>query len=297
MHKGVKCLDIYTGRIYISRDVVFDENVFPFASLHPNAGALLKQEILLLPSNASFSSEGVQNVDNHVSPIVPLSDIHQVEEAPASSRDQTDTQISSKIDFANQPENDKTDTESEDDSLEHSLDSRDPEASQHEEDSPARSALTPPCCPEEARGGHTPLATGQAPPGMIVDNASLSITPPRPSPSLSPGARSEADSSLGSSVAADDGGRNTSDDISSPLSASNDEPPFAPTDEPIAVRTRLQKGIRNPKQYTDGMLSSTGEPYTLTEAFGDPNWRKAMEEEYNALIQIGILSLQIEIKI
>jgi hypothetical protein len=75
MHKGVKCLDISTGRIYISRDVVFDENVFPFASLHPNAGALLKQEILLLPSNASFYSEGVENIDNHVSPIVPLSDI------------------------------------------------------------------------------------------------------------------------------------------------------------------------------------------------------------------------------
>jgi hypothetical protein len=36
--KGVKCLDIKTGRRYISRDVVFDENVFPFASLHPNAG-------------------------------------------------------------------------------------------------------------------------------------------------------------------------------------------------------------------------------------------------------------------
>jgi histone deacetylase 1/2 len=33
------------------------------------------------------------------------------------------------------------------------------------------------------------------------------------------------------------------------------------------------------------MLSSTSEPYTLTEALGDPNWRKAMEEEYNALIQ------------
>jgi hypothetical protein len=33
------------------------------------------------------------------------------------------------------------------------------------------------------------------------------------------------------------------------------------------------------------MLSSIGEPYTLTEALGDPNWRKAMEEEYNALIQ------------
>jgi histone deacetylase 1/2 len=37
-HKGFKCLDIATGRIYISRDVVFDENIFPFADLHPNAG-------------------------------------------------------------------------------------------------------------------------------------------------------------------------------------------------------------------------------------------------------------------
>jgi hypothetical protein len=50
MHKGFKCLDISEGRVYISRDVVFDEIVFPFAQLHPNAGACLRSEILLLPS-------------------------------------------------------------------------------------------------------------------------------------------------------------------------------------------------------------------------------------------------------
>jgi len=49
MHKGFKCLDPKEGRVYISRDVVFDESVFPFASLHPNAGARLKSEIALLP--------------------------------------------------------------------------------------------------------------------------------------------------------------------------------------------------------------------------------------------------------
>jgi hypothetical protein len=32
MHKGYKCLDRRTGRIYISRDVIFDEAVFPFAT-------------------------------------------------------------------------------------------------------------------------------------------------------------------------------------------------------------------------------------------------------------------------
>jgi hypothetical protein len=49
LHKGFKCLDVAAGRVYISRDVVFDENVFPFASLHSNAGARLRSEILLLP--------------------------------------------------------------------------------------------------------------------------------------------------------------------------------------------------------------------------------------------------------
>jgi hypothetical protein len=50
MHKGFKCLDIPTGRIYISRDVVFDEQIFPFADLHANAGARLRSEIELLPN-------------------------------------------------------------------------------------------------------------------------------------------------------------------------------------------------------------------------------------------------------
>ena len=51
MHKGFKCLDIAEGRIYISRDIVFDEDVYPFAKLHPNAGARLRSEILLLPTS------------------------------------------------------------------------------------------------------------------------------------------------------------------------------------------------------------------------------------------------------
>jgi histone deacetylase 1/2 len=29
-HKGYKCLHIPSNRVYISRDVVFDENAFPF---------------------------------------------------------------------------------------------------------------------------------------------------------------------------------------------------------------------------------------------------------------------------
>jgi hypothetical protein len=45
MHKGYKCLDISTGRVYISRDVIFDEEIFPFSELHENAGARLRAEL------------------------------------------------------------------------------------------------------------------------------------------------------------------------------------------------------------------------------------------------------------
>jgi histone deacetylase 1/2 len=47
-HKGFKCLEPKSGRIYISRDVVFDKSIYPFEKLHPDAGARLRKEILLL---------------------------------------------------------------------------------------------------------------------------------------------------------------------------------------------------------------------------------------------------------
>jgi hypothetical protein len=40
-----------SGRVYILRDVVFDEAVFPFAKLHPNVNPLLRSEILLQPES------------------------------------------------------------------------------------------------------------------------------------------------------------------------------------------------------------------------------------------------------
>ena len=66
-HKGFKCLDPREGRVYISRDVIFDENVFPFASLHPNAGARLRAEILLLPETLlNPSGIGELQMSDHV---------------------------------------------------------------------------------------------------------------------------------------------------------------------------------------------------------------------------------------
>jgi hypothetical protein len=67
MHKGFKCLDVTEGRIYISRDVVFDEIVFPFSKLNLNARARLRADILLLPTNTQpfpVPSPGVEFVDD-----------------------------------------------------------------------------------------------------------------------------------------------------------------------------------------------------------------------------------------
>jgi hypothetical protein len=70
-------LDVSAGRVYISRDVVFDEKVFPFAHLHPNAGVLLKKEILQLPSSTSSLHEGVHTANDHMSPVVHVTNVQQ----------------------------------------------------------------------------------------------------------------------------------------------------------------------------------------------------------------------------
>lgn len=44
MHKGYECFDVATGRIYISKDVVFDENVF-------NGSAQLRKELVIIPAH------------------------------------------------------------------------------------------------------------------------------------------------------------------------------------------------------------------------------------------------------
>ena len=99
LHKGYKCLHVPTNRVYISRDVVFDEGVFPFSQLSlqsseptnhstpvfgqfddiahtslllPNHGAGTGRgaRLELLPSDPAADHDHVD--DMHASPSVPL---------------------------------------------------------------------------------------------------------------------------------------------------------------------------------------------------------------------------------
>jgi histone deacetylase 1/2 len=90
-HKGVKCLDVTTGRVYISQDVIFDENIFPFAELHPNVGHRLREEILLLSSHTSISEthDGGAHFNDQYLQIVPIIPPLQVPSAEASRSSQS----------------------------------------------------------------------------------------------------------------------------------------------------------------------------------------------------------------
>jgi hypothetical protein len=60
---------------------VFDENLFPLASLNSNAGSRLRQEILLLPTNSSLTST---HGETHINDSMPLPFVHVVtNDAPA----------------------------------------------------------------------------------------------------------------------------------------------------------------------------------------------------------------------
>jgi hypothetical protein len=61
-----KCLDPSTGRVYTTRDVIFDEQVFPFASLPPNAGRCFHAEIALHPTLFPDLNPGVLATNGHM---------------------------------------------------------------------------------------------------------------------------------------------------------------------------------------------------------------------------------------
>jgi hypothetical protein len=67
MHTGYKCLNIPSNHVYISRNIIFDEVVFPFADLHPTAGAHYTAKVLHLlgPTPPDETDLSMTNVSSH----------------------------------------------------------------------------------------------------------------------------------------------------------------------------------------------------------------------------------------
>jgi hypothetical protein len=92
-----------------------------------------------------------------------------------------------------------------------------------------------------------------------------------------------------SSTAASSGSFVPPDPPTAPTRSSAPAAPAAPP-APQRPNTRLQHGIRTPKVYTDGTirydnLASTSEPSTVVDALRDPNWKAAMNSEFEALLK------------
>lgn len=261
MHKGFKCLDVATGRVYISRDVVFDEDVFPFSKLHPNAGARLKSDTLLLSPTlvpASLLRSGAECV---VDPMI---------NNPAANNLPADTSGSQDPADATNP------------------------GTGSDGDPPAQSA--PDSAPARTLPGHAPVSS---PDGQThLSGCDTRHTAPSHPPPSSPVRQQGGTTRPGDDapVAAEGGNDNPADTEDADTEDSPAQVPgsSAPSSTPIEAshrpHTRLQAGVRRPKVYTDGTVrygsfASSGEPQCLEEALGDRNWKSAMDIEYDALVK------------
>jgi hypothetical protein len=283
-HKGYKCLDISSGRLYISRDVVFDETVFPFASLHDNVGAYLRAEINLLPLNLQpitlHNHEGheLQN-DLDANLANPTSAESVVQESDFNYEDNSDF---AKFSGAGMPTEDDMAQ-----SLHQTADAsssgsvaRSPSGSEAQSTSGAGRPGGVFSRPNVASGGLLrapsagPHAVGMTPAMFPVPGSSA--------------VKSRVTSSATGSCAA-------SESLVSSSGSSEASVPIAYDVPPVRPHTRSQDGIVKPKIVTDGRVrydrilfanfTTTSEPSSLSEALMDSKWKSAMDEEYSVFMK------------
>jgi hypothetical protein len=263
MHKGFKCLEVSTGRVYISRDVVFDESEFPFSKLHPNAGARLREEISLLPLNLLNPSKS-EHLGDHVTNLPD--DSNSCGENPDENRDPNTSAMS--LGGTGQG-NTRPGADSGEDAA-----AGQQSTSGSPPDPPRPPNRTPAPPSDPPAGATSPLRPAAAREGETASGARESAgateaNPDRLQAGTAPGlpaADAIGPGAAGSSTPGDD-------TAGSPAPNSTTEQQHH---QQMRPRTRLQSGIRKEKVYTDGtikygLFTSSDEPRTLEEALNDKN--------------------------
>jgi hypothetical protein len=302
MHKGFKCLDISTGRIYISRDVVFDEQVFPFSKLHTNAGAHLRYEIELLPPTlfdlSSFgsttihdpvvvndSSNSASNAHKNLEANLVLEPVfHAVSQEDAGAAPQDDS-LAPAASPAPIPEESTSGSPA---GASEPAGNTGPSAAASGQSTHAtRPPATTPPVPHVQAPDHTTTRqppTGQSTPAaphvQALDHAAATCQPP-----TGPGAPADPATASATPVAP---GFGVSGGSGAPP-PSADQHVVAPLQPEFRPRTRARYGIHKPKWYTDGTIrygmTVSVEPTSIHDALTNDNWRKSMDVEYEALMK------------
>ena len=286
MHKGYKCLDRSTGRIYISRDVVFDETVFPYAT--PGATVDVSQ---LLPVSFPSDEPVTQSTDtrNYDITLLPANApgvvVSSPVQVPATSTSPLDVPAPS----APPPLHASGGT---------------PGARLHAGTQAAPGSALPlhASAGTPGPGSHagTPRSPGSASrvapgadpaqadtPVPVVDHGPRSRSPSPVRSSASPAP--DGASSPGLSPARDEAASSPSSMSSTPPAS---PPPAPPAAEPARVIvTRRRNDISRPKVYRDGTVrydpyrrrAFMVEPASHRTALSEPAWRAAMEAEFEAL--------------
>jgi hypothetical protein len=231
-HAKIRVLLVSMGHIYISHDVIFDESIFPFASLHSNAGARYHADILLT-SPGNNEAANLTNGDTMSS--FPIELPVQVLQCSCLLRMITPDQVpgSLPLDVVLSP-------------------------------ILASSTLAAPNQPAVPDRAHDPVLppTGPASPGLIGVN----------DPWLPPASSSAPQPNLSLALLPDmvpNQSMSPADSLPESSSAVELRSSVIPiVSAPAPPRTRLQYGIRKSKVYSDGTFRfayslTSGEPYSV----------------------------------
>ncbi|WVZ49277.1 hypothetical protein U9M48_000649 [Paspalum notatum var. saurae] len=248
-HKGYRCLDPITNRIIISRHVVFDESSFPFAEASPASA---------LPTNLDFLDDFPEQV-------------HPVSWSSVGSPGQAPAPLSPRRRLASTP----------------GLGSPGPSASPGPPPSPPGSPPGSSSLPGPSTSP-VPPSPGPRVPGPSA--ASPAASPGPASPAASPGPRVPGPAAAAfpwrwGSVAHQRTARvpRAPDAVAPALPAG--AVPALPVVNTHGMRTRAKSGFLQPRMTLHAAADTiSAVPSSYRRALDDPLWRRAMEDEFQALI-------------